>query len=70
MATESLDLSKKADQPFKYKNITLIFNGMIYNYIENKKLFINSLKKELSKFKTKRGIPFDLSLLEIHLLEK
>ena len=42
----------------------------IISEIKNKKLFINSLKKELSKFKTKRGIPFDLSLLEIHLLEK
>ena len=42
----------------------------IISEIKNKKLFINTLKKELDKFKTKKGIPFDLSLLEIHLLEK
>ena len=42
----------------------------IISEIKNKKLFINTLKKELDKFKTKKGIPFDLSLLEIHLLKK
>ncbi len=42
----------------------------IISEIKNKKLFINTLKKELNNFKTKKGIPFDLSLLEIHLLEK
>ncbi len=42
----------------------------IISEIKNKKLFINTLKKELDKFKTKKGIQFDLSLLEIHLLEK
>ena len=42
----------------------------IISEIKNKKLFINTLKKELDNFKTKKGIPFDLSLLEIHLLEK
>jgi ubiquinone/menaquinone biosynthesis C-methylase UbiE len=42
----------------------------IISEIKNKKLFINTLKKELENFKTTKGIPFDLSLLEIHLLEK
>ena len=42
----------------------------IISEIKNKKLFINTLKKELDNFKSKKGIPFDLSLLEIHLLEK
>ena len=42
----------------------------IISEIKNKKLFIDSLKKELDKFKTKKGIPFDLSLLEIHLFKK
>ena len=42
----------------------------IISEIKNKKLFIDTLKKELSNFKTKKGIPFDLSLLEIHLLKK
>lgn len=35
-----VDLSDKANQPFSYKNVSLLFNGMIYNYIE--------LKKEIS----------------------
>ena len=43
-----IDLSKKSDQPFKYKYITLIFNGMIYNYIELKK----EIPENLYKFKT------------------
>ncbi len=42
----------------------------IISEIKNKKLFINSLKNELNKFKNKKGVPFDLSLLEIHLLKK
>ena len=42
----------------------------IISEIKNKNLFIQSLKKELNKFNTKKGIPFDLSLLEIHLLKK
>ena len=42
----------------------------IISEIKNKKLFIDTLKKELDKFKNKKGIPFDLSLLEIHLLKK
>ena len=42
----------------------------IISEIKNKKLFIDTLKKELDNFKTKKGIPFDLSLLEIHLLKK
>lgn len=32
-----VDLNKKSSQPFSDKNGTLIFNGMIYNYIELKK---------------------------------
>ena len=36
-----LDLDKRSDQPMRYKNINLIFNGEIYNYLE--------LKKELNK---------------------
>ena len=35
-----VDLSDKSNQPFSYKNVSLLFNGMIYNYIE--------LKKEIS----------------------
>ena len=32
-----IDLNKRADQPFKYLDSNLIFNGEIYNYIELKK---------------------------------
>ena len=44
-----IDLNKRSDQPFRYKNYILVFNGEIYNYLE--------LKEELVqagyKFKTK-----------------
>ena len=42
----------------------------IISEIENKKMFIKNLKKELNKFTNKKRIPFDLSLLEIHLFKK
>ena len=42
----------------------------IISEIENKKLFIKNLKEELNKFTNKERIPFDLSLLEIHLFKK
>ncbi len=32
-----IDLSKKANQPFVYKNFIIIFNGEIYNYLELRK---------------------------------
>ena len=32
-----LDISKRSDQPFKYKNFVLFFNGEIYNYLDIKK---------------------------------
>ena len=31
-----LDRSSKSNQPFKFKNLVLTFNGEIYNYIEIK----------------------------------
>ena len=42
----------------------------IISEVNNKKLFIQNLKEELNEFNTKKGIPFDLNLLEIHLLRK
>jgi ubiquinone/menaquinone biosynthesis C-methylase UbiE len=42
----------------------------IISEIKNKKLFIKNLKEELNKFTNKKKIPFDLSLLEIHLFKK
>lgn len=43
-----IDLSKRGNQPFIYKNYITIFNGEIYNYIELK----NNLLKRGVKFKT------------------
>ena len=47
------------------------------NYAKFRTLFdkedaqlIKNLKEELNKFKTKKGIQFDLNLLEIHLFKK
>ena len=42
----------------------------VISEINNKKLFIKYLKEELSKYDNNKGIPFDLSLLEIHLIRK
>ncbi len=36
-----IDLSRKANQPFFYKNFVIIFNGEIYNYLELRKQLIN-----------------------------
>jgi Asparagine synthase (glutamine-hydrolyzing) len=30
-----LDLNMRSMQPFRFKNLVLIFNGEIYNYLEN-----------------------------------
>ena len=38
--------------------------------IKNKDYFMKSLKKEFQKIKTKKGIPFDLSVLCINLKKK
>ena len=31
-----IDLNKRSNQPFKYKNFLIVFNGEIYNYLELK----------------------------------
>ncbi len=31
-----LDLDKRSDQPFRFKNLVLTYNGEIYNYLELK----------------------------------
>jgi len=36
-----IDLSEKGHQPFSYDNLSLVFNGEIYNYIEIRELLIN-----------------------------
>lgn len=42
------DLSKKSFQPYKYKNLVMVYNGEIYNYKELRK----KLKKENIEFNT------------------
>ena len=37
-----IDITNSSNQPFEYKNLSLIFNGEIYNYIELR----NILKKK------------------------
>lgn len=43
-----IDLDKRANQPFKYKNLVLIYNGELYNYLEIK----DFLKSKKVKFNT------------------
>mgnify|MGYP001217917545 CR=1 FL=1 len=43
-----IDLNKRSNQPFKFKNFIIVFNGEIYNYLELKK----ELKNIGYKFKT------------------
>lgn len=43
-----IDLNRRSNQPFKYKNFLIVFNGEIYNYLELKE----ELKKIGYKFKT------------------
>ena len=42
-----LDLKRRSNQPMKYKNYILVFNGEIYNYLE------------LRKYLEKKGITFN-----------
>lgn len=44
-----IDLDKRSNQPFTIGDLTIIFNGEIYNYLEIKKKI---LKKKKIKFKT------------------
>ena len=43
-----IDLKSRSNQPFKYQNLFMIFNGEIYNYLELK----TDLKKKGYRFKT------------------
>ena len=56
-----IDLSKNSNQPFSDDQGILIFNGMIYNYIELKKL----LKKKGQKFKTNSDTEVLLKMLNV-----
>ncbi len=44
-----IDLNKRSNQPFYFKDLVLIFNGEIYNYVELREQLI----KKNHKFKTK-----------------
>lgn len=57
-----IDLNKNSDQPFQDENGVLIFNGMIYNYLELKK----NLKKKGIKFKTNSDTEVLLKILNIY----
>ena len=57
-----VDLKKEANQPFCDDEGALIFNGMIYNFIELKKLLI---KKKI-KFKTLSDTEVLLKLLNMY----
>lgn len=57
-----VDLNLEASQPFSDHNGTLIFNGMIYNYIELRKL----LRKKGEKFKTSSDTEVLLKMLNIY----
>ena len=43
-----IDLDKRSNQPFKYKDLVLIYNGELYNYLEIKSF----LKTKRIKFNT------------------
>ena len=36
-----IDLKNRSNQPYKYKNLVMVFNGEIYNFIELKKELIS-----------------------------
>lgn len=54
-----IDLSKESNQPFEDEDGSLIFNGMIYNYIELKEL----LKKKKIRFNTNSDTEVLLKML-------
>jgi len=56
-----IDLDKRADQPFRYRSNVLVFNGELYNYIEQKRLLI----QKGHSFKTTSDTE-----VFIHLLDK
>lgn len=56
-----IDLNKNSNQPFSDDQGILIFNGMIYNYIELRKL----LKKKGQKFKTNSDTEVLLKMLNV-----
>ena len=60
----------KKDLVNKFSKYFDLKNNYKLSIKTKKKLIFDALKKELDKFKTKKGIPFDLSLLEIHLFKK
>ena len=41
-----IDVEKRSNQPFKFKNLIITFNGEIYNFIEIKKYLKHKYKAE------------------------
>ena len=59
-----IDLNSRANQPFKFKNYVISFNGEIYNYRELKK----NLEQNGSKFTTNSDTEVILQLFEKYKL--
>ena len=57
-----IDLNKNSNQPFKDNTGSIVFNGMIYNYLELRK----HLKKKGEKFTTNSDTEVLLKLLNIY----
>ena len=55
-----IDLDDRSNQPFVDENLTIVFNGEIYNYLE-----IKSKLKKKYKFTTKSDTEVLISLLGI-----
>ena len=45
-----LDLSDKGSQPFSYKNLVIVFNGEIYNYLEIRNKLIQGIRPDKEIF--------------------
>ena len=57
-----IDLNKSASQPFSDEKGSIIFNGMIYNYIELK----NDLEKKGQKFQTQSDTEVLLKMMNLY----
>ena len=59
-----LDVNRRSNQPMRYKNYIIIFNGEIYNYLELKKY----LEKQGMFFSTKSDTEVLIKLFYLKVL--